>query len=73
MLSAFDTYEGDKEDVKQYLNTTDFSWAFGAGFQVNNQMGFGLRYNLGISSFWKSEKNSSFQLGIHYVFGSTGK
>ncbi|HYO22086.1 MAG TPA: porin family protein [Flavisolibacter sp.] len=71
MLSAHDTYKGETEDVKQYLKTTDFSWAFGAGYQVNPQIGINARYNLGLSKFWKDEKNSVILVGIHYSIGAT--
>jgi hypothetical protein len=70
MLSAHDTYDGEKEDVKEYLNTTDFSWAFGAGYQVSKQLSLNLRYNLGLSKFWRDEKNSVILLGVHYTLGS---
>ena len=73
MLSAHDTWDGEKEDVKEYLNTTDFSWAFGAGYQVNKNLCVNLRYNLGITSFWNSEKNSAFLIGVHYTLGGSGK
>ena len=73
MLSAHDTFDGEKEDVKEYLNTTDFSWAFGAGYQLNSQISLNLRYNLGLSKFWKDEKNSVIMVGVHYALGSNGK
>lgn len=73
MLSAHDTYKGETEDVKQYLNTTDFSWAFGAGYRLNSQLGINARYNLGLSKFWKEEKNSVILIGVHYTLGSTKK
>lgn len=73
MLSAYDTYKGEKEDVKQYLKTIDLSWAFGAGYQLSNQIGVGARYNLGLSKFWRDEKNSVFLVGVHYTIGSSAK
>lgn len=73
MLSAHDTYKGESEDVKQYLNTTDFCWAFGAGYQLNSQLGINARYNLGLSKFWKNEKNSVLLVGVHYTLGSIKK
>lgn len=65
--------EGDSEDLKDYFKSTDFSWAFGAGYLIPDaNFGFNVRYNLGISSLGKdggSSKNSVFQVGIFYLFG----
>src|SRR5688572_11248327 len=32
LISAKDEYDGDNEDIKEYLKKSDFSWAFGAGY-----------------------------------------
>ena len=63
---------GENEDLKDFFKSTDFDWAFGAGYQVpKGGFGFNVRYNLGISSVGKlggTSKNSVFQVGISYLF-----
>jgi hypothetical protein len=73
LLNATDTYDGEKEDIKEYLKTTEFSWAFGAGYYVTPQIGVHARYNASFSSFYETEKNSVFQVGVQYIFGQTKK
>jgi Outer membrane protein beta-barrel domain len=63
---------GDLEvDIKEELNTTDVSWAFGIGYIAPSGFGVDARYNLGLTSISdgdNSVKNSVFQLGILYQF-----
>lgn len=73
LLNANDTYDGEKEDIMEYLKKTEFSWVIGAGYFVTPEIGVHLRYNAGLSSFYETEKNSVFQVGIQYIFGQTRK
>jgi hypothetical protein len=73
LLKATDTWDGEKQDIKEYLKKTDFSWVIGAGYYVRPEIGVHVRYNVGLSSFYESEKNSVFQVGVQYIFGQTRK
>ena len=71
---------GDVEvDIKDSFTSTDFSWAFGAGYLFPSGFGLDARYNLGISDVWDGSsakiKNSVFQFGVFYQFmhGNTTK
>lgn len=74
LMSAKSKFGGEDVDVKDGFKSTDFSWAFGIGYQMA-ESGFGvnLRYNLGLSNLPDegegSFKNSVFQLGIFKTFG----
>ena len=74
LLSAKAKQGDDKTDVKEFYKSTDFSWAFGVGYKTSSNLGFDLRYNLGLSSLDKDDegkvKNSVFQLGVFYLLGS---
>ena len=71
LLNAKDTWDGEKQDIKGFLKKTEFSWAVGAGYYVTPQIGVHARYNAGLSSFYESEKNSVFQVGVQYIIGRT--
>jgi hypothetical protein len=73
LLNATDTYDGEKEDIKEYLKKTEFSWVVGAGYFVTPQIGVHARYNASFSSFYETEKNSVFQIGVQYILGQAGK
>jgi len=64
--------DGTSEDEKDLFKSTDFSWAFGAGYLIPNvDLGFNVRYNLGVASLGKeggASKNGVFQVGIFYLF-----
>ena len=62
-----------ESDVKNQFTTTDFSWAFGLGYEIADY-GFGInfRYNLGLSDIAEGDnsnlKNSVYQLGVYRTF-----
>ena len=65
----------DGKDNKKYLNSTDFGLNLGAGYDLNEQMSLGLRYNIGLSDIEKDlmagesgSTNSSLQLSFGYKF-----
>jgi hypothetical protein len=68
--------ESEEEDLKDYMNGIDFGLDFGAGYQLENGLGFDLRYNLGLSNIlneddWGDDaegKNSVFQIAVSYAF-----
>ncbi len=70
----------DDEDVKEELETINFSWAIGAGYKLSNGLGIGARYNLGLSNIAKTVdsdegkiKSNVFQIGLTYSFGGSAK
>lgn len=76
LLSA--KYEvGDLEvEVDEAYKSLDFSWSFGAGYLFPQGLGIDARYNLGISDIVEDNsienRNSVFQVGLFYQFGSSG-
>jgi hypothetical protein len=69
-------------DIKSDLKSTDVSWVFGLGYCSPFNLGFDLRYNLGLVNINETTsgsssapipegtmKNSVFQLGVFYIFG----
>ena len=73
LLLSAKTEVGDVEvDRKDNFTSTDFSWAFGAGYLFPEGFGLDARYNLGISDVWDGSsakiKNSVFQFGVFYQF-----
>ncbi len=73
LLVSAKTEVGDVEvNRKDNFTSTDFSWAFGAGYLFPEGFGLDARYNLGISDVWDAStakiKNSVFQLGVFYQF-----
>jgi hypothetical protein len=67
--------KADGIDVKELFNTTDFGLNLGAGYNLNETMSLGLRYNMGLSDVQKDlpsgesgSKNSSIQLSFGYKF-----
>jgi hypothetical protein len=74
-MSAKLKAEGQSVDMKDSYKSTDFSWAFGAGYQLPSlPLGIDLRYNLGLANIAAGDgdgsvKNGVFQLGVFYLFG----
>lgn len=65
---------GDIEiDIKDSYKGINFSWGLGAGFKTSSGFGFGVRYNLGLSSIVDDSdvdvKQSNFGFGVFYLFG----
>jgi hypothetical protein len=65
--------EGDSEDIKDAFKSTDFALAFGAGYTTTANVGFNVRYNLGLGNIIDSDDakahNSVIQVGVFYLFG----
>ena len=74
LLSAKFKDDNNSVDVKDQFKSTDFSWAFMLGYQM--QSGFGVygRYNLGLSNILDADegdlKNMVIQLGLRYMFSA---
>lgn len=71
-LTSADIEVGNnKTAAKDFLNTTEFSWAFGAGFLTKSGLGIDARYNHGITDIAKNSpaiKNRTWQFGLFYQF-----
>lgn len=74
LTSAKAETSGVDVDLKEFLKGTNFSFALGAGYRLSSGLGFGARYNLGLSNIsdeTDSElKTGGFQIGISYKFGA---
>lgn len=71
-----DGTDEDETDVKDELKSIGFSWALGLGYKLASGLGFGARYNFGLSSLDDSDdpakiKSSGFHVGLFYTFGGT--
>ena len=61
-------------DIKSELKTADFGWTLGASYLLPLNLGFDVRYNLGLTNYLKntsigSIKNGVLQIGVFYLFG----
>jgi hypothetical protein len=68
--------DDDSDDIKDDLNTVDFGYVAGVGYQLEGGFNLGLRYNGGITNIPKEEedgqikaRNSAFQFYVGYRFG----
>jgi hypothetical protein len=77
LLSAKAKEDGESGNVKDYFKKTDFSWAFGVGYQTESNIGVNARFNLGLSKLDEDGEakvfNRVFQVGLFYVLGSSTK
>ena len=60
-------------DVKELCNSTDFGINLGAGYDLNEKMTLGFRYNMGMSDVYKDQQtgtshNSVIQFSFGYKF-----
>ena len=63
-------------NIKGDTKSTEFSWAFGLGYQLAMNLGLDARYNVGLTDMAKSSvayngssiKNNVLQIGIYYLF-----
>jgi Outer membrane protein beta-barrel domain len=69
--------EPDGTDIKEFLKSTNFSLAFGAGYKTKSGFGFGARYALGLGNIADDDdtdiKQSNLGFGVFYVFGGSKK
>jgi hypothetical protein len=74
LVSAKIKADGESTDIKDELQSTNFSAVLGLGYSMTNGFGFGARYNLGLSNALKDAgdlkvKTSNISIGVHYNFG----
>jgi hypothetical protein len=72
LISSKVTDGDESEDTKDEFKSTAFAWTVGFGYRLSSGIGFGARYNLGLSNTFDTEdadvKNSGFHIGISYLF-----
>jgi hypothetical protein len=79
LLSANAKQGGNSVDIKSSLKSSDFAWVFGVGYVLPVNVGFDVRYNLGLQNLASdasnggSIKNGVFQIGVFYMFGEGPK
>ena len=83
LMSAKSKYDdgtnSGETDIKDELKSIGFSWALGIGYKLKSGIGFGARYNLGLSTLDDSEDDaakitsSGFHVGVSYTFGGKKK
>lgn len=62
-----------KENLTEYVTSTDLSIAMGLGYQLSGRFNVNLRYNLGMAELVnESVRNSVFQLDLSFVLSSSG-
>jgi Outer membrane protein beta-barrel domain len=69
--------EFDGDDAKEGLNSFDFGVGGGLGYQMENGLGFGLNYNLGLANIYDTERGDNFsnsnnciKFSISYTLGN---
>lgn len=73
LLSAEVEDNGETADIKENTKSTDFGFAFGAGYKLENGLNFSLRYSFGsnvndIDEDPEEFKNRVFQISVGYFF-----
>jgi hypothetical protein len=63
-------------DLKEFTNSTDIGFGAGVGYSLDNGLGFGLRYSMGLTGIAKEEvdgeetsNHSVIGLSVSYMFG----
>lgn len=72
-------YKDDEEeiDIKESYRTASIAWAVGLGYKLENGIGIGARYNLGLSNLLEESedtegyklKGNVIQIGLTYTLG----
>ena len=64
--------ESESMDIKDSFKGINFSWGLGLGYKLPSGIGFGARYNLGLSNIIDEADakvtNSGFTVGLSYTF-----
>lgn len=73
LMSAKASDGDEDEDIKDSFKGTNFSWLIGLGYKLPSGLGFGARYNVGLSNIIDADdadlKTSGFHLSFFYTFG----
>lgn len=77
LMSAKYKNNNTSTDIKDHLNTADFSIPLGLGYLTSNGLGFDARYNFGMSNIYKNDnvktRSNVFQFDLFYQFSHTKK
>ena len=72
LVSAKEKYNGNSDDIKDQLNSVDFSIGLGASYDFTQNLSADVRYNAGVSNIAKESdskiRNGVFQIGLGYKF-----
>ena len=72
LISAKEKYNGNSDDIKDQLNSVDFSIGLGASYDFTQNLSADVRYNAGVSNIAKESdskiRNGVFQIGLGYKF-----
>ena len=72
LISAKEKYNGNSYDIKDQLNSVDFSIGLGASYDFTQNLSADVRYNAGVSNIAKESdskiRNGVFQIGLGYKF-----
>ena len=72
LTSAKADADGDSEDIKDFIKSTDFAAVIGLGYILDSGLNFGARFNLGLSDIFDEGdakvKNNVFQISVGYMF-----
>ena len=60
LLSAKDKIDGDSFDYKEYIKSFELGLPVGVGYQLNDELGFGLRVTFGLTNLDDSEYDDSY-------------
>ncbi|QNH62767.1 porin family protein [Hymenobacter sediminicola] len=76
LASAKAKFDSEEVDIKDAVNTVDFGYVAGLGYELDNGFNLGLRYNGGITNppkeimgYQTKTRNSAFQFYVGYMFG----
>lgn len=72
LLSAKDKFEGETNDYKDRMQKFDMGIVIGGGYQINKNIGVGLRVVPGITNINKSESTYEAPKDRNLVFGLRG-
>ena len=73
LVSAEGEQDGISVDIDDFFKSIDFGIGIGAGYELENGINFGARYNIGITDLNDTDEpgelmNSVFQISVGYFF-----
>lgn len=76
LISAKDKWEGESDDIKDFVKGFDLGIGLGAGYDFTSNFGANIRYVAGVTDLTKLDiensdaiRNGVFQFGLTYKFG----
>lgn len=68
LLSAKEEFDGESEDIKDFIKGTDFGLSLGIGCRMATGLNFGARYNIGLSDIPEGDGDGNIKNGVFQVF-----